>query len=746
MKKGVVISFLMLCISSCGRPAGPEKAKERTPSKPARPRLSLDRLFEDPPIDGVRIQGVEWTEDGSMVGYLRPSQENRDVLELWAYDVVKGESRRLVTAEQVVGGRTELTDEQIQELERKRITERGITSFVWSPDGKSILLPLGEELWIYELGAEARKLEAAAPLDPRFSPDGRKVSYVSGGEIWVQPVEGGTPRKLTRGSSDTIHNGVAEFVAQEEMGRYRGYWWSPDSSRIAFLQVDESGVDVWKRASYRAGESWVSEQRYPAAGRPNARVRPGLVDLATGWTYWVELDESVEYVARVDWSKDGHTLLLQVQPRNQKALRVLRVNPATAKASPFFEETGTTFVNLHDDLRFLEDGSFLWSTEQGGTRQLFHYSEDGKPMLQLTRTELPVVELEGVDEDAGRVLFTAVTNGSLEKHLFAASLDGGQAVQITSRPGWHDVTVSTDGRYFVDVHSSRTSPPRATIHDAGGDELAVLEDNPTPDLGPYLGGAQEFLEITAADGATTLHASMTKPPDFDPGQEYPVLIYGYGGPHGHVVADRWHRSIPWNQFLASRGFIVFSVDPRGSDYRGKAFEDEIFERFGVVEVVDHRAAVEFLRTLPYVDAARVGIWGWSYGGTLVLMSLMETEGFYRCGIAVAPVTDWHWYDTHYTERYLGMPEKNAGIYAAASPVEKDASQIEEKLLLVHGMADDNVFLQHSLAFMERLQDGGTQFDLMLYPGKTHLIAGKSTRKHLYHRMFDFLEENLKAGE
>lgn len=760
-KKGVERYFLMLilAIAACpgcdGKPegrAGPVKEVEKEVAEPpAGPVLTLDRLFEDPPLDGVRIRSVQWTEDGKMVGYLRPSQENRDVLELWVYDVHKGKSRLLVRGEDLVEAKdVELSDEQIQELERKRITQRGITSYIWSPDGASILFPLGGDLYIYDVqGATAQKLETGiegAPLDPRFSPDGKRISFVSGGEVWAVAVAGGVPRRLTKGASETVHHGLAEFVAQEEMGRYRGYWWSPDSTRMAFLEVDETDVEVWKRASYDADEPTVAEQRYPGAGRTNARVRAGLVELATGWTLWIDLGEDAEYIPRVEWGPEGRFLTIQVQTRDQKTLRLMSVNPATARARVLLEETANTFVNLHDDLHFLEDGKFVWSSERDGTRQIYLMSEDGKLMRQLTEHELPVVAIEGLDESSGRVYYTAVTSGSLEKHAFAVSLEGGQAVQLTSEKGWHSVEVSTDGKLFVDTFSSSRRPPRSVVRDAAGDELAVLEDNPTPELEKHLTSSREFFTLTAADDKTTLNAYMTKPPGFDPSRSYPVLIYGYGGPHGHVVADRWHRSVPWNQFLAQNGYIVFAVDPRGSNYRGKVFEDEIHERFGVVEVVDHRAAVEHLHTLPFVDPARIGIWGWSYGGTLVLMSLIETEGLYRCGIAVAPVTDWHWYDTHYTERYLGMPETNAGIYSTASPVDKDASAVTEELLLVHGMADDNVFLRHSLAFMGKLQDAGVQFDVMLYPGKTHLIAGKATRRHLYGMMFDFLEEQLKASD
>jgi dipeptidyl-peptidase-4 len=304
--------------------------------------------------------------------------------------------------------------------------------------------------------------------------------------------------------------------------------------------------------------------------------------------------------------------------------------------------------------------------------------------------------------------------------------------------------MSEDARFYSDIHSSLTSPPRATLHDAEGKELAVLEENPTPELDTLLRASPEFLQITAADGSTKLNAVILKPTQFDDGGRYPVLVYGYGGPGGQVVVNRWSRTMLWNQFLADQGFIVFSVDPRGSGMRGKPFEEALHMRLGTVEVEDHAAAVSYLQSLPFVDPERIAIWGWSYGGTLALMSLLATEGPYRCGIAVAPVTDWQLYDTHYTERYLGVPDENPGAYLAASSLAMDPAGMSEALLLVHGMADDNVFLDNSLAMMARLEEAGVHFELMLYPGKTHLIGGKKFQHHLYSLMFDFLRRRMPA--
>lgn len=754
-QQSMLATLLLICAGGCGKPvgtapqadAGPD-AKGAQESTSQAPGLTLDRLYEDPPLDGVSIRSARWTKDGSKVGYLRPGRENRDVLELWVWEVATGKSRRLLRAQDVVSPeKMQLTEEEILALERRRITQRGITSFVWAPGGDAVLVPLGGSLYLTDLssGDVKRLLDGGdgTALDPRFSPDGSRVVFVRDGDLFMVQAEDGAVSQLTTGATDTVTRGLAEFVAQEEMGRYRGYWWSPDSTRIAFLEVDETAVEVWKRASYHAGESTMAEQRYPGAGRTNATVRPGVVDVKTGKVEWIELPDWTEYVPRVDFRPDGQALTLQIQPRDQKKLALLEVDMETGQTRVLVTDRMDTFVNLHDDVTFLEDGRFLWTDESTGVRQIFLHDASGKRLAQLTRGELPVVAVEGVDEETKAVLYSAVTNRSLELHLFSVPLGGGDPVQITTDPGWHSVTVSDDAKHFVDTHSTAVSPPRSTVHDASGKLLSVLEDNPTEELDRLLTTKPAFFTVKAADGETDLNAMFIKPPDFQPKNPYPVVVYGYGGPHGHVVQDRWRRSGLFSHFLAQQGYVVFSVDPRGSNFRGKAFEDQIYKRCGVLEVQDHQAAVQHIATLPFVDSQRIGIWGWSYGGYLTIMSLLATDGLYRAGIAVAPVTDWKWYDTHYTERYMGMPDADADVYAAGSALEQDPSGLTEDLLVVHGMADDNVFLRHTLSFIEKLQSAPVQFDLMLYPGKTHLIAGKNTRKHLFTMMFDYWQTHLR---
>lgn len=738
---GAAASVLILSFTGAAR--GLETDEEGT-------ILTLERLCADPPLDGVRLREIFWSPDGRAVGYLRPNSENRDILELWIYDIRSGKSHCAVRAEDLLPtDDRELSEEEIGILERKRITQRGITGYSWEPSGRSLLFPLGGKLFIFDLTTGRSTMiddgTGGVPLDPRFSPDGSLITFVRGGNLWSVRSDAGEPRQLTSGASETVSFGLAEFIAQEEMDRDRGYWWSGDGRWLAFIEVDESPVEIWHRARYEAEGSRITEQRYPAAGKPNARTRLGILDSERGETRWIDLGPDVEYIARVAWRPNDRLLFVQVQPRDQRQLRVVTVDPRTGATETILTESSDTYVNLHDDLVFLENGSFVWSSENTGVKQLYLHYADGKLIRQLTHHDLPVIEVEGIDESSGNIFYTAVTNRSLEQHLFSQSLSGGEPERLTSSSGWHTIVMSPDGGHYVDTHSTGVSPPRVSLHDATGTRIGTIEPNPTPELGEITLSPPEFLEVTAADGKTPLRAMMIKPPDFDPSRRYPVIVYGYGGPHGHMVRDHWRffRNL-WNQLLAERGYIVFSVDSRGADHRGKRFEDEIFQRFGDVEVADHAAAVSYLRRLPFVDPDRIGIWGWSYGGTLVVLSLLDTEDVYRCGIAVAPVTDWHLYDTHYTERYLGHPDAEPDVYDRASVLSRDPRGLNESLLLVHGMADDNVFLRHTLSLVEELQDAGTQFDLMLYPGKTHLIAGKRTTYHLYGTILDYLENHLKS--
>ncbi len=723
--------------------------------------LSLERLFEDPPLDGVRLRDISWNGEGTEVGFLRPGGKNRDVLELWVFDVKGGRSRLLARPSDVLPeGKPEAGVDEIRRPGGDRGAVEGITGYAWSPHGRSVLFLLGGGLYLLDpASGNARLLVGGADdpvIEPAFSPDGSSASYVQDGDLWLLSLEGGEPRRLTERTSPDVTYGLAESAAREEMCRWRGYWWSRGGRWLAYLEVDASGLEPHRPVAClfedalltgerrHSGEVSPGEEQYPAGGGPGAEVRLGILDTYSGKTKWVDFDPDVEYITGVEWGPGDVILAVQIQPRDRSWLQLVRADPRKGKKYFILEERSETFMNPHDDIHILPDSRFVWSSERTGTRQLFLHDPRGEIIRRLTNRELPVVELEGVDEENGRIFFSAVTNGSLELHLFSVSLEGGEPVQLTAAPGWHETEVPGDCRHFVDTFSSVLSPPEVSVHDASGSRVAVLEDNPTPEFDEFELSEPEFFRITAADGRTPLNAVWTKPPGFDPLREYPVVIHASGGPESHAVADRWRSSTLRDQFLARQGYIVLSLDPRGTNHRGKAFRDEIYRRPAVADVEDYTAAVRHLRTFSFIDGERIGIRGWGYGGTLALMSLLETEGLYSCGIAIAPVTSWRRHHSCFTKRFLGPPGENEEAYRAASVLDHDPAGLTEKLLLVHGTADETVSLCQALALARKLQQAGVQFDMMLYPGETHLLAGKETKQHLSRLMFDFFETHLGA--
>ncbi len=550
----------------------------------------------------------------------------------------------------------------------------------------------------------------------------------------------GAQVQLTFDGSAVIGNGVAEFVADEEMHRHTGTWWAPDESAIAYARIDESPVPVKQRQEIYADRTVVVAQRYPAAGEANVRVQLGVVAPRAGAaTQWIDLgDETDIYLARVDW-RDAGRLTFQRQSRDQQTLALIEHTLATGTQRALVTETSPTWVPLHDALRFLEDGCFVWASERSGFLHLYVCSEDGGTLTALTSGPWPVDALLAVDPQAGQVYFSAGLDAGapapLQTQLFAVPLAGGAISQLSRTPGTHAASFSRDAQVYVDSWSSTTVPPQLSLHHADGRLLTTLIVNDLADprhpYAPYLQAQPPitFGTLTAADGATALHYSLIKPQGFDPDRRYPVVVYVYGGPAAQTVTDAWtmRADLVFNQYLAQRGYVVFSVDNRGTPRRGRDFGGALYGCQGTVEVADQLAGVDFLNTLPWVDPARIGVYGWSNGGYLTLMLLAQASQVYACGAAGAPVTDWALYDTHYTERYMGHPQAHAQGYANGSVFTHAAGIAPDALLLLHGMADDNVLFSNATRLMSMLQAAGTPFELMTFPGARHGLQGADLR-------------------
>ena len=721
-------------------------------------KLTLEAITGSAPLSGPTLTKPQVAPDGSRVTFLRGKDRDRNRLDLWEYDIASGQTRLLVDSSVVLPGEEVLSDEEKARRERQRIAAlSGIVDYQWSPDGKALLFPLGGELYFYDLtksGRDAvRKLTNGGGFatDPKISPKGGFVSFIRDRNLWVIDLTSGEEVQLTRDGSDTIGNGVAEFVADEEMDRHTGYWWAPDDAAIAFARIDETPVPVQKRYEVYPDRTEVVEQRYPAAGDPNVRVQLGVIAPKTGARpQWIDLGKDPDiYLARVDW-RDPQRLTFQRQSRDQKKLELIETTLTNGTQRMLVTETSTTWVPLHNDLRFLKDGRFLWSSERSGFEHLYIASEDGSTLTALTQGEWVVDGLLAIDETAGLAYVSGTRDGATEAHVYAVPLSGGEPRRLTQAPGMHAATFARNASVFVDSWSSDTTLPQIELFKADGTKLATLLVNDVSDAthpyAKYRAAHQPtaYGTLTAADGTTPLHYSLIKPAGFDPKKQYPVVVFVYGGPAAQTVTRAWpgRSDSFFNQYLAQQGYVVFSLDNRGTPRRGAAFGGALYGKQGTVEVDDQLRGVAWLKSQAFVDPARIGVYGWSNGGYMTLMLLAKHSEAYACGVAGAPVTDWALYDTHYTERYMDLPKANEAGYREASVFTHVDGIGAGKLLLVHGMADDNVLFTNSTKLMSELQKRGTPFELMTYPGAKHGLRG-SDLLHRYRLTEDFLGRCLK---
>ncbi len=720
-------------------------------------KLTLEAITGNAPLSGPTLMKPKVAPDGSRVTFLRGKDSDVKQLDLWEYDIASGQTRLLVDSKVVLPGTETLSDAEKARRERQRIAAfSGIVDYQWSPDARTLLFPLGGELYLYDLGKQGR--DAVRKLtngegfstDAKLSPKGGFVSFVRERNLWVIDLASGKQLQLTRDGSATIGNGVAEFVADEEMDRHTGYWWAPDDSAIAFARIDESPVPVQKRYEMYADRVEMIEQRYPAAGDHNVLVTLGVVaPRADAAVNWVDLGKQTDiYLTRVNW-RDPQHLTFQRQSRDQKTLELIQANLADGRQQVLVTETAKTWVPLHNSLRFLKDGRFLWSSERSGFQHLYVSSADGRSQTPLTTGNWPVDELLAVDEDAGTVYFRAGVESALRSEIYAVPLAGGSPKKLSQAPGMHSAAFANNASVYVDSWSNSTTPPQIELFRANGEKIATLLDNNLADAKhPYARyrDAQrpvEYGTLTAADGKTPLNYSVIKPEGFDPAKKYPVAVYVYGGPASQTVTDSWpgRGDHLFNQYLAQHGYVVFSLDNRGTPRRGRDFGGALYGVQGTVEVADQLKGVEWLKAQPWVDGSRIGVQGWSNGGYMTLMLLAKASDQYACGVAGAPVTDWGLYDTHYTERYMNLPAANVDGYREARVLTHIAG-LTSPLLLIHGMADDNVLFSNSTSLMSALQKRGQPFELMTYPGAKHGLSGVDAL-HRYRVAENFLGRCLK---
>jgi dipeptidyl-peptidase-4 len=705
-------------------------------------QLSVERIFGSADFRPATFS-AQWTNDGASL-VLVETNEQTEATDVWVQGIRTNQRTRLVD------GATLLLADSTRPVQ--------IEETVWSPDGTKLLLfSNSQRVWrqntkgLYSVYDTVTRRLTPLSTEPgwqqfaKFSPDGSRIGFVRDGDLFVVELASGRETRLTRDGGETVVNGITDWVYEEELDLRDAWRWSPDGRRIAFWRFDQSPIPFYRLENNLATPyPEVFPYRYPKAGEPNSKVRLGVIDAGGGAPTWLPVgDDPDVYLPRMDWL-GADTLAVQRMNRHQNRVELLLAPADGRQPRTVLTESDSAWVDIDDDLTWLDDGRFVWSSERDGFNHLYLFDRTGKLVRQLTRGDWDVTSLEGVDRRGGWVYFTSTESGPAERQLYRVKLDGSGKRRISTEPGTHGVSFNPDFSVYVDAWSRAGQPPVYTLRTADGAAIRVPEDNAalTARLGEAGVQPLEFMQLPAADG-TPLNAWIIKPPNFDRTKKYPLLLYVYGGPGSQTVTDAWGGSrYLWHQLLAQRGYLVASVDNRGTGGRGRDFKKQTYLRLGELESADQISAAKDLAKLPYVDAGRIGIWGWSYGGYMTALTMALAGGeIFRAGISVAPVTDWRLYDNIYTERFMRTPAENPEGYRASAPIHH-AEGVDGELLLVHGTGDDNVHFQNTAQMTNALEAANKQFGLMIYPNRTHSISGGNTQLHLFTLMTRWITEKL----
>jgi dipeptidyl-peptidase-4 len=715
----------------------------RLPAQTANPphkELTVELIFGRRTLEGAQLRAPAWSPDGTLLTFFQVGPTGT---ELAAWDAGTGQRRVLVTTAQLEEMRAGGPERVSQATGLGR---HPAPPYFWSPRGDAILFVSGGNLYLFDPreGKSKRVLSGeAAVSDVKFSPDGKWVSYLREHNLWAVELARGRERQLTRGGTELLREGELDWVYPEELELLTAYWWAPDSSAVAFLEMDESKVTRYPLVDYLQLAAPVELESYPQAGVANPIVRVGVLELSGGETRWMDTGtEQDVYLPRVAWMPDSKHLIIQRLNRAQNQLDVLEADRATGRTATLFEEKDKYWVNVAGDPIFLDGGkSFLGTSERDGFRHIYLYSADGKLARQLTRGDWEVSEIAGVDEKAGMVYFLATKKTPLERQLYRVPLGGGEIQQVTREQGTHKVVMAPGAANFLDTFSSSLVPTQQFVIRADGTLAAMLNENRVAGIEDYGLAKPAFGELPAGDGSK-LNWKMILPPGFTAAKKYPVLVFVYGGPHAQVVTDSWGgaRAL-WLQLMAQKGYIIFSLDNRGSFHRGHAFETPIFHNFGRTELADQLSGASYLETQPFVDTARIGILGWSYGGYMTCMAMLRAPEVFKAGFAGAPVTDWRQYDSIYTERYMGLPAENPEGYRDSSPV-TFAAGLRGKLLVAHATGDDNVHFANSLELQEAFVRAGRYAEFIIYAGRGHGVSDAPAQVQMYTRVTQFFLDNL----
>jgi len=629
------------------------------------------------------------------------------------------------------------------------------SSYEFSADETKVLLVTEREAifrrsslaiyYVYDVALKSTiKISNTKIQEPTFSPDNSKVAFVSENNIYIFDIATQkTTQVTTDGIKNKIINGVTDWVYEEEFGFVRAFNWNADGSKIAFLQFDETNVpefsmDVYGTDLYQAQTVF----KYPKAGEENAIVSLHLLDVASGKITDVNLDNAY-YIPRIQWMNDKNRLSVQTLNRHQDHLKIYAVNTKNNSVSVLLEEKDAAYVDITDNLTFLEDDSFIWTSEKDGYNHIYLYNEDGKLMNQITKGNWEVTNFYGYDQNEDKVYYQGTENGAIHRDVYSIESNGKNKKRLTTKEGQNSADFSADFTYFINTFSSAITPPEYTLHKAltGKKVKDILDNNALlQKLENYQISSREF-SIISVNG-NDLNMWMIKPVNFDATKKYPLFMFQYSGPGSQSVSNTWMGSNDyWYQLLASEGYIIACVDGRGTGLKGRDFKKVTQKELGKFEVEDQISAAKKISELAYIDAARTGIWGWSYGGFMSTNAILKGNDTFEMAIAVAPVTSWRFYDSIYTERYMQTPQENPSGYDENSPFNYP-EKLKGKYLLVHGTGDDNVHVQNTMRMIEALVQANKEFDWAIYPDKNHGISGGNTRLHLYTKMTNFIKENL----
>ncbi|HEX6505652.1 MAG TPA: DPP IV N-terminal domain-containing protein [Terriglobales bacterium] len=719
--------------------------------------LTVEAIVAPGGLTGRAPENIQWSPDGKRLSYVQ-RDDSGEHGELWYIDPNTGEKKVLVSEGKLASLAPDVNKIK-NEIQREKITRYSVAAYHWSPDSKHLLFDSLGQLWMYSLDTGTAVQFTSAPQpseDPKFSPDGARVAYLRQHNLYVRPSGGGDEKQLTRNDKkdakdDDILNGEVDWVYEEELNVRSNYFWSPDSSAIVFLQMDETRVPTYPITDYLPVNAEVQNEKYPKPGDPNPIVRLGVASVKGGGVKWISLTDNPDtYVPRFGWVRDG-VLWAEVLNRTQDTLDLYFIEAKSGRSHKVLSESSKdAWVDVNNDFHVLKSGDrFTWSSWRTGHTHLYLYSfdknnplaADAKLEKQLEDGSYEMLGVQGIDEEARTVYVSANKDDPRQEQLYSVKLDGSGLQQVSKEPGTHTVTFADDGKHYVDTYSANLVPPKRSVCAATGSPCYPFWESRS--IAQYDWIAPKDIELKAGDGATTMYAQLVMP-SAPPSDKVPLIVYIYGGPAGQTVRNTWADGVtdPFNQMMAEHGYAIFSVDNRGTPNRGRDFmASAIRHQFGGVELKDQLTALDQLFAQnPSLDKTRVCIWGWSNGGSMTMYSLLHSRA-YKCGISGAPVTDWHLYDSIYTERYLGLPKDNPKVYDESS-MPAAAANLNDSLLLIHGTSDDNVHIQNSIQMINGLINAKKQFRLMLYPGKTHGVTGDA-RIHLFHMMQDFFEENLK---